>query len=52
MLSKVVLLFLVVMAGIALFGRLRLRGSGKRGSYCASCGRPRVGTGACPCGKA
>lgn len=52
MLSKVVLLFLVVMAGIALFGRLRLPGSGKRGAYCASCGRPRVGTGACPCGKA
>jgi hypothetical protein len=52
MLSKVVVLFLVVMAGIALFGRLRLPGIGKREAYCPSCGRPRIGTGTCPCGKA
>jgi hypothetical protein len=52
MLTKIVLVFLVGMAGLAVFGRLRLPGAGKRGAYCASCGRPRVGTGACPCGKA
>ncbi len=52
---KVISLFLIAMAVLALFGRLRLPG-GKRGSTkrlaatrCAHCGKPQIGTGPCDC---
>jgi len=44
---KVALLFLVGMAVLALFGRLRLPRASAR---CRNCGRPRIGAGPCPCG--
>ncbi|TQS71415.1 hypothetical protein ERN12_10300 [Rhodobacteraceae bacterium] len=55
MLLKVMALFLVVMAVLAMFGRLRLprigptNASRKLRGRCKSCGRPRIGTGRCPC---
>ena len=60
MLVKAVIFFLVVMAVIAwiggMLGKLRLPG-GKRpgaqiGAFCPHCGRPRIGKGPCPCGRA
>ncbi|WP_176559338.1 hypothetical protein [Rubellimicrobium roseum] len=55
MLVKAVILFLCAMAVIAwvggLLGRLRLPGP-KREAFCPSCGRPRIGKGSCPCGRA
>lgn len=53
MLAKVVLLFLIFMAVIAMFGRLRLPGGRRRlEAKCPACGRPRIGKGPCACGKA
>lgn len=54
MIVKIVSLMLIVMAGLALFGRLRLRLPGRKAppklsAPCAQCGRPRIGKGACPC---
>ncbi|GGL54049.1 hypothetical protein [Wenxinia marina] len=50
MIVKVVLLFLVFMAVLAMFGRLRLPGlPPKLGGKCPDCGRPRLGKGPCPC---
>lgn len=58
MLIKGMTLFLVVMAGLALFGRLRLPGKGRQkpglqkpANRCPDCGRPRIGSGRCPCNK-
>ncbi|UWQ22475.1 hypothetical protein [Jannaschia sp. W003] len=54
MIFKIVTLFLVVMAVLAMFGRLRLPGGSLRrrlSKQCPSCGAPRVGRGPCPCGK-
>lgn len=50
MIIKVVLIFLVVMALLGVFGRMRLPRllSSKK---CPKCGRPRIGKGPCPCGK-
>lgn len=51
---KVVTLFLIAMAVLALFGRLRVPGIGSRKTgmrRCRSCGRPIVGKGGCDCGK-
>lgn len=55
---KIISLFLVAMAVLALFGRLRFPGSGKgRGpkrlgaARCPACGRPRIGAGPCDCGR-
>ena len=56
MIFKIITLFLVFMAVVAMFGKLRfpklpggvarrLRGT------CPACGRPRIGKGPCPCGK-
>lgn len=45
-------LFLAVMAGLAIFGKLRLPGTGARngrGARCPRCGRPKTGPGPCPC---
>ncbi|MEM7642892.1 MAG: hypothetical protein AAF366_10225 [Pseudomonadota bacterium] len=54
MLVKIVTLFLIGMAVLAMFGRLRFPGRAKLRSLrgkCAACGAPRVGRGPCPCGK-
>lgn len=50
---KIMSLFLVVMVGLALFGRLRLPGPKRprRGRTCPRCGRPQIGAGPCPCMK-
>jgi hypothetical protein len=57
MLIKIAVLFLVVMAGLALASRFRIGGP-KSGvsrrvisKVCAGCGRPRIGPGSCPCGR-
>lgn len=48
---KIVTLFLIGMAVLAMFGRLRLPGRGRLTSKaCPKCGAPRLGRGACPCG--
>lgn len=57
MLVKAVLLFLVVMAVIAwiggLVGKLRPpRDRTRLGATCPVCGRPVIGKGPCPCGRA
>ncbi len=50
---KIVSLFLVFMAVLAMFGRLRMPriGLSRSKGKCAACGRPRIGRGPCPCGK-
>jgi hypothetical protein len=59
MLVKAVIVFLAVMAVIAwigaALGKLRLPGTSARrlgDKFCPSCGRPRIGKGPCPCGRA
>jgi uncharacterized OB-fold protein len=48
---KIVSLFLVVMAVLAMFGRLRLPGSNRlAAAKCRNCGRYRIGKGPCRCG--
>ncbi|ANB32856.1 hypothetical protein CCR90_14680 [Rhodovulum sulfidophilum] len=58
MLLKVALLFLIGMAALGMFGKLRLprpRGGllpgRRRPAKCPHCGRFRIGRGPCPCGK-
>lgn len=52
MLIKVVLLFLVFMAVLAMFGKWRFPGAAKlEAAKCINCGRYRIGKGACPCKK-
>ena len=56
MILKVVLLFLVFIAVLAMFGKLRLlKGLDPRhrpvAKRCRACGTPRAGPGPCPCGK-
>ena len=49
---KAVTLFLVVVAVLAMFGRLSLLlPKPLRPAKCAACGRHRIGKGACPCDK-
>ena len=52
MISKIVLLFLVVMGVLAWMGKMHWIG-GKRlqQKKCDKCGRYRIGKGACPCGR-
>jgi len=52
MIFKIVTLFLVVMAVLAMFGKMHWLG-GKRlaSAKCRSCGRYRIGRGTCPCGE-
>ena len=51
-LSKIVLFFLIGIAVLAMFGRLRFPGQDKLATRkCKSCGRFRIGKGPCPCGK-
>jgi hypothetical protein len=52
MLIKVMILFLVAMVVLAIFGRLRLPQIRRQAALsCSHCGRPRIGTGPCPCTK-
>lgn len=52
MLIKIVALFLVGMAVLAMFGRLRLPGIRRKGvRKCKTCGRFLIGKGPCDCGK-
>jgi hypothetical protein len=59
MIIKIVTLFLIGMAVLAMFGRLRMPKIGGRrigrgrsaSSKCPHCGRYRIGSGPCPCGK-
>lgn len=54
MLIKAAILFVLVMVGLAFFGRLRLPGRKPLPllrQTCKQCGRPRIGAGPCPCGK-
>ena len=53
MIVKIVTLFLVFMAVLAMFGKLKLRlpRPGKKLALeCPSCGRYRIGRGPCSCG--
>ncbi|MCU9848551.1 hypothetical protein OEZ60_11065 [Defluviimonas sp. WL0024] len=49
---KVVTFFLIGMAILAIFGRLRFPriGTGRGAARCPSCGRPLIGRGPCDCG--
>jgi hypothetical protein len=52
MLSKIVALFLVGMAVLAMFGKLRFPGQkALRARRCTACGRLKLGKGPCPCQK-
>ena len=64
MLVKIVIVFLAAMVGIAMLSNLLFPGALRRrlsrqkpprltgGATCRACGRPRIGSGPCPCGKA
>ncbi len=46
------MLFLIGMAVLAMFGRLRLPGQKRLSTRrCAECGRLRIGKGRCSCGR-
>lgn len=48
---KIVTLFLLAMAVLAMFGKLRLPGAKRLASAkCPGCGRYRIGKGPCSCG--
>lgn len=48
---KIVSLFLIAMAVLAMFGKLRFPGKGRLdAAKCPSCGRYRIGKGPCACG--
>ncbi|MGR3484208.1 MAG: hypothetical protein ACU0BF_02605 [Paracoccaceae bacterium] len=56
MIVRVVLLFLIFMAVLAMFGRLRIPGADRararlERAKCRACGRFRIGPGPCDCGK-
>jgi hypothetical protein len=52
MLIKIILLFLILMAVLAIFGRLRLPGLGRSDPRkCGHCGRFLIGKGPCECRK-
>ncbi|MCT8330939.1 hypothetical protein [Albidovulum sediminis] len=51
---KIVTLFLIAMAILAVFGRLRVPRIGSRSSEvrrCRTCGRPLIGKSDCDCGR-
>ena len=53
MIVKIIILFLIFIAVMAMFGRLRFPGQkmlAKR--KCPKCGRYRIGKGPCACGRA
>ncbi|MCK0150021.1 hypothetical protein MWU54_08315 [Marivita sp. S6314] len=50
MISKIVILFLIFIAVLAMFGKLRFPGSTRlANAKCRKCGRYRIGKGPCPC---
>ena len=51
MIVKIVTLFLIFIAVLAMLGRLRYPGRARRKAACARCGAPRVERGPCPCGR-
>ena len=52
MLSKIVVLFLVFIAVLGIFGKLRMPGAARlNDKRCPKCGRFRIGRGPCDCGK-
>ncbi|WGW04024.1 hypothetical protein [Tropicibacter oceani] len=52
MLVKAVTFFLIGMAVLAMFGKLRLPGKARLDkARCPGCGRFRIGKGPCSCGK-
>lgn len=52
MLTKVVALFLLGMAVLAMFGKLRFPGQKRlEAARCPRCKRIRIGKGPCPCNK-
>lgn len=52
MIIKIVTLFLIGIAVLAMFGRLRFPGQKRLASKkCGNCGRFRIGKGPCACGK-
>ena len=53
MLTKIVTLFLVFIAILGMFGKLRLLVPKKlqRTAKCEACGRHVIGKGKCPCGQ-
>ncbi|TDS89818.1 hypothetical protein CLV87_3870 [Pelagimonas phthalicica] len=52
MLVKIVSIFLVFMAVLAMFGRLRFPGQARlKSAKCPRCGRYKIGRGPCDCGK-
>jgi len=51
-LFKIVAIFLVVIAVLGIFGKLRVPGARKLAQKkCPRCGRYRIGRGPCSCGK-
>ena len=49
---KIVTFFLIFMAVLAMFGRLKVPKLGKlSNAKCSACGRYRIGSGPCPCKK-
>lgn len=52
MMLKIVALFLVFIAILGMFGKLRFPGQKRlAAAKCAKCGRYRIGKGPCNCGK-
>ncbi|MBE0454392.1 hypothetical protein [Roseovarius autotrophicus] len=52
MVVKIVFVFLVAMAVLAMFGKLRFPGQKRLAeAKCKRCGRYRIGKGPCDCGK-
>lgn len=52
MLIKIVMLFLVFMAVLAMFGKWRFPGTDKlAAAKCHNCGRFKIGKGPCACSK-
>lgn len=51
MIIKIVSIFLILMAVLAMFGRLKIPGAKRLASRkCPDCGRYRIGKGPCGCG--
>lgn len=52
MIFKIISLFLVGMAVLAMFGKLRFPGQARlKAAKCPRCGRFKIGKGPCPCEK-
>jgi uncharacterized OB-fold protein len=52
MIFKIISLFLIGMAVLAIIGRLRFPGQARlAAAKCPSCGRYRIGKGPCKCGQ-